>query len=132
MLLGTARHGRLDILFLRGLLPSFPFAVLLVPLRDQVEVAVALDALDARLWGVLRVGRQEVGGRIIRRHRRTIGVGRIGEAGARIGVDPPVLDLPIRVLILLRQDFPDLLVGLFAVEAARAADASHEHVGCQR
>src|SRR6185312_11097728 len=89
---------------------GLPLAVLPVPVGDQVQIAGPLDAGHAGLAGALRVGRALIRRRIVGRHRRAVGVRRVREAGARVGVAVPVFDAPGRVLVLLRQDLRDLLV----------------------
>ena len=82
-----APGGSLGVLALLCLASSSGLAgaVLLVPLGDQVEVAGALDPLDPGLAGLLRVGRQVVGGRVVRRLGRMVGVAAVGEAGRGSG-----------------------------------------------
>src|SRR5262249_16616034 len=92
--------GRLCLLLLfPGLFLSGAFAILAVPLGDQLEVTGPLGEHDALLAGLLRVGGQVVSRRIVRRHWRTIGIGGVGVASPRVGVDVPVLDRPEGVLI---------------------------------
>src|SRR5208283_5297003 len=98
------RNRRFYILPLLFRLPLGPLlAVFLVPLSDQVEVARALGACDPRLVGMLWIGGLGIGGGVIRRLGRAIGIADVGEARPRIGINVPVLDLPLRVFVFLGQ-----------------------------
>src|SRR5439155_1865358 len=96
-------------------------AVLGVPAGDELEVAVALAVAAAGLAGLLRVGREVHGGRVVARLGRPVRIGRVGEAGTRVGVDVPLFDPPRLVDVLLVEQVHDLKVCGAAVEAAGAA-----------
>src|SRR5207253_2701416 len=63
-------------------------------------------------------------GGVVGRHRRPVGAGRVGEAGARVGVDVVLFDAPGGVLVLLPDDVGDLVVGALAEELPGAADGA--------
>src|SRR5438874_833952 len=60
-----------------------------------------------------------------------VGVGGVGEARARVGVDVPLVDLPRRVDVFLRQDLVHLLVGRSPEEPPRAAARRRQPEGQQ-
>src|SRR5262249_9864934 len=70
--------------------------VLRVPGVEQVEVADALDPLDAGLGNLLRVWRLVIGTGVVRRYGRAVGIRRVGKARPRVGVDVERVDLPKR------------------------------------
>src|SRR5262249_46233341 len=90
---------------------------------EDVEVAGAFNILDADLLDFLVLGmrRQLSGGRVVGRHGRMIGPGRIAKTGSRVGIDVVLFDGPAWIVIFLVDQKLDLLVDLLAIEVARAA-----------
>ena len=68
----------------------------------------------------LRIGRHFLGRRIIRRHGRAVGIGIVGEPGARIRIDVILFDLPVVELVFLRKDVIHFHVGAGAIETTSA------------
>src|SRR5262249_10074209 len=52
---------------------------------------------------------------------RPVRIGPVGKARTRVRIDVQMLDLPARVLVLLRQEAQGFTVGLLTEKAARAA-----------
>src|SRR5262249_23232401 len=83
------------------------------------------------MLGLLWIGRHAICGRIIGRHGRPVGIGRIGKAGARVGVNVVILDLPCRAAVLLTKHFGNFLVGAAPRETAATTDTRRKS-GCNR
>ena len=66
--LGTAGDRRLDRRLFRFLFLGPPLAILPIPLSDQLQVTGPFDALNAGMRRLLRIGRQAIRGRIVRRN----------------------------------------------------------------
>src|SRR5262249_27854830 len=86
--------------------------------REPGPPTVATPALP----GLLGPAGRGLGPGVVGRHGRPVGAGRVGEAGAGVGVNVELFDLPGGDHVLLGERGFDLLVGLLAVEGARAAD----------
>ena len=71
------------------------------------------------LCGCCGFGDSCAGGEVVGWVGWAVGVKGVGEAGARIGVNVPVLDRPGREAVLLGDDPLDVAVGAFAEELAR-------------